>query len=259
MDLERKKFSRTVLNLSEWAPDYDNEAQNVAKELVESLFAGMASRSMRFYDKRLGICEMPYLYTERRLDSIMMPVLSNICYGLALDEVPVERRYTSKQKKSKVSQGRYDYWCIYKGYSFVIEVKHGFDAFYHSTTVRERTLDLWNTMIKQLKSTKKDVECYSEKTKGIIRLGLMFVTSYTDKEPTEPIVKRFRRKIPEISHTFLNELGTGVIIPRPDMITLWQIPDRVIFSEDRPYKGTFPGFWLLAKFFEPIKHKEAKR
>lgn len=255
--MEQQRYIKTKFRMYEWKEASEDEAKNIASELVECLFSEMANLSVKLDSDEYGICDMPYLYSERRLDSVMMPALSKICNGLVHDEVSTERHNNSRKAVRKKSQGRYDYWCIYKGYSFVIEVKQSFDGYLRNKTVKKATNELWKEMIVQLKTVKDDMKYYIEKTKKVIRLGIMFVTSYTDNPPCNENLQLFTQRISKISGLYLDGLGTQVQIPRPDMIMLWQIPDKIALKKHHIYRGTFPGLWAIVKVFEPMEHQGA--
>ena len=255
--MEPETYIKGKLKFKEWKEASDDKAVVVAQEFVEKLFYEMTNACLKFYNPDLNMCDMPYMYSERRLDCVIMPALAKICHGLALDEVPTERHYTSKRVKQVKSQGRYDYWCIYEGYSFVIEVKHGYDSFKNAYTVNKKVYASWKTMITQLKSVKKDIKCYIEKTQGVIRLGLMFITSYSDTDPYERLMKKFNRSVKATADYFFSDLGTKVQVPKPDMVLLWKVPEKIINDENRPFRGTFPGFWTIAKVFPSIEHDGA--
>lgn len=255
--MEQQRYNKTKFRMYEWKDTSEEDAQNIAFELVERLFSEMANQSVKLDSDEYGICDMPYLYSERRLDSVIMPALSKICNGLVHDEVSAERHNNSRKAARKKSQGRYDYWCIYKDYSFVIEVKQSFDGYIRNKTVKKATNELWKEMIIQLKTVKDDMKYYIEKTKKIIRLGIMFVTSYTDKPPCKEKLLQFNERIPKICSLYFEGLGTHVQIPQPDMMMLWQIPDKIALKKHHIYRGTFPGLWAIVKVFDPIEHQGA--
>ena len=58
---------------------------------MKYLMLEMAHLSLKFDNNRFDSFTPPYLYTERRLDSILLPALSKLCNGLVLTEMPVTR------------------------------------------------------------------------------------------------------------------------------------------------------------------------
>ena len=186
----------------------DEEYYVVAYELTKRLLIGMAKRALVFNSRKYGLCEPPFLFRERQLDTLILPELASLCKGLVFTEYPVKR---SIRKKGHW-QGRIDYWCIYKDYSFVIEVKHSYDNFKTSVTCDERLLERWKTMNKeQLPSRKDEVEHFEEKTKGVIRLGLHFVISHSSTN----ISKNVREEYISQERNMLNRLykDLQVIVP----------------------------------------------
>ena len=96
------------------AKESDEEYYDVAYELTKNLFIGMAKRSLAFNSSKYEIYEPPFVFRERQLDTLIMPVLSTLCKGLAFAEYPMTRNSKKKGLEIEDSQGRIDYWCIYK-------------------------------------------------------------------------------------------------------------------------------------------------
>ena len=154
------------------------------------------------------------------------------------------------------SKGRIDYWCIYKDYSIVIEMKHSYDAFKTDLTNDERLIKRWETMtISQLQDVRKNVKYFSEKTKGVIRIGLHFITPYCNRDGDMDDVANFMCRQKEI----LMRLSRDVSCSKPQRTTpnflaSWVLPNNKKYFEV-PYKGTYPGLLLLGKIFPSIAHE----
>ena len=196
-----------------------------------------------------NFCDLPFMYSERPVDSVLLPVLSKLCNSLVLVELPVTRKRIDFDESS----GRIDYWCVYKNYSIVIELKHSFDCFTTSKTRERRVTERWNTMIDQLISVKDDVKQFGERTKGIVRLGLHIITSYSDKYPDKELLVQFKNGIPDTFERLSKDVNRRFPSKRPDIVLCWKIPDRIVYSYDQ----TFPGLWALAKIYPPITHQGA--
>lgn len=224
-----------------------DEAYNIAKELVEKLFFGMSKLSTKYCNDIF--CDLPFLYSERRLDCVLLPTLSKICNSMVLVELPVNREYSKNQDPNDQSSGRIDYWCIYKEYSFIIELKHSYDCFTTPITRERKILERWLEMNTQLKSVKYYAKQCEEKTKGVIRLGLHLITSYCDKYPNKELVSCFKESV----HITFRRLAKDIPSPKPDMMLCWSIPHNIVFS----YERTYPGLWALAKIYPPIHHHGA--
>ena len=218
------------------AKESDEEYYDVAYELTKNLFIGMAKRSLAFNSSKYEIYEPPFVFRERQLDTLIMPVLSTLCKGLAFAEYPMTRNSKKKGLEIEDSQGRIDYWCIYKDYSVVIEVKHSYDNFETSCTNNERLLQRWRTMnIVQLENVKDDIKHYEEKTKGVIRLGLHFVTSQSSTNPSDDIREIYISQEREMLERLYKDLKT--VVP-PDFMSVWELDkDMVYYQNDRAYPG----------------------
>lgn len=229
----------------------DDSSFSVAKELVENLFFGMSKLSTK-YDNDI-FSDMPYTYSERPLDSILMPVLSKLCNSMVFVEVPAKRQCDNRRFQVDELTGRIDYWCIYKGYSFVIELKHSFDCFTTSKTRKRKVVDRWIKMNEQLQSIEKEIKEYEESTQGVIRIGLHVITSYSDKTPSNQLVREFDESIHETFVRFQNDLGKPYPSLKPNLMICWRIPKRIVMNDIY----TFPGLWAIAKIYPLIKHRGA--
>ena len=229
----------------------EDEGFKIAKELIENLFFDMAKLSTKYCNDKF--CDLPYTYSERMLDCVLLPALSKLCNYMVMVEVPAVRECANRRYNVKKSNGRIDYWCIYKNYSFVIELKHSYDCFTTYKT-RERNLtSRWIKMHEQLQSLEKDIKKYGEETKGVIRIGLHTITSYSDKEPDNQLLKAFKYSIPEIFERFQRDLGKKYPSLKPDFILCWKIPSKIVEEDE----WTYPGFWAITKIYPAIKHHGA--
>ena len=247
-----RAFKKYGLSFVEETTDRIDDVYIVTKEFVEKLFCEVSKLSTR-YDNDI-FSELPYTYTERRLDCVILPVLSKICNGLVLDEYPVQRQCSTNKFNVDNSMGRIDYWCVYGGYSFVIELKHSFDCFTTKGTREDKVVKPWYKMNEQLESIKKEVRYFEEKTNGVILLGLHFITSYSDKTPDEILIRQFKKKIPEIVARLPKDVSKRYPSLKPDMIIGWSVPSKIVLNGEQ----TFPGLWAMVKIGGDIQHYGAR-
>lgn len=246
-----KELKKHGLSFVEMEMVSEGENYRVAKELIENLFFDMAKLSTK-YDNAI-FCDLPYTYSERRLDSVLLPALSKLCETKVLVEYPTTRQCANRRFQVDESSGRIDYWCIYKNYSFIIELKHSFDCFTTDSTRERIVIEPWLKMHEQLQSIKQEVKDYEEATKGVVRLGLHIITSYSDKPPCNPLIKQFRDCIPETSDRLLKDLSKKYPSLKPDLLICWKIPTKIVMDDNQ----TFPGLWAVAKIYPAIKHHGA--
>ncbi len=211
MDLELKlqQGIKILLMKSENSEEY----YVIGKSFITDLLNGMGKLSIKYHKHQL--IDFPYIYGERQLDSIILPTLSKICDGAVLAELPTKRNCFLKSYEIEDSSGRIDYWCIYKNYSIILEVKHSFDVFLTNKTREKKVVEKWEYMtIDQLQSIKDDIkqQC-EENTKGIIRLGLHFITSYSDKQPSITIINKYSKLLP----TILEKIKSDVCRCKPTL------------------------------------------
>ena len=241
-------------------PSELGEGVNIAYSFIKEVFCRVCMQSLLFSNSKYDIIEYPFLFRERQLDSVVLPVISSLCKGLVIAEYPIVRDSCIKGFEKDNSKGRIDYWCIYKDYSLVIEMKHSYDAFRTDETNDERLIKRWEKMtIGQLQDVRKGVKYFNEKTKGVIRIGLHFITPYSNRDNDMNDVSFFESSQKEI----LKRLTRDVSCYKPKMTTpnflaSWVLPNDKKYFEV-PYKGTYPGLLLLGKIYSPIAHEGCAR
>ena len=142
----------------------EDEGFKIAKELIENLFFDMAKLCTKYINERF--CDLPYTYRERQLDSVLLPALSKLCNSMVFAELPVKRECNNRHFNIEESSGRLDYWCIYKGYSFVIELKHSYDCFTTPNTREGVVTERWLKMNEQLQSLDKEISIMKKTQRG---------------------------------------------------------------------------------------------
>ena len=245
-----KDIKRYGLSFVESAFERAEESYLLAKELVENLFFEMSKLSTRFCNDIFY--DLPYTYSERRIDSVLLPALSKLCNSMVLVEYPVSRSCSNRHFNVEESNGRIDYWCLYKGYSFVIEMKHSFDCFTTSNTRKDKVASRWLKMNEQLESVKSEIKEFEEKTKGVIRIGIHLITSYSDKSPSRQLISQFRNSIPETFERLTRDVSKQYPSLSPDIIICWKVPQKIVLEDG---SQTFPGLWIMSKIYPAIKHR----
>ena len=229
----------------------EGESFVVAKDLVNNLFFSMSKLCTKYSNDTF--CDLPYTYRERQLDSVLLPALSKLCNSMVFAELPVKRECNNRNFNIEESSGRLDYWCIYKGYSFVIELKHSYDCFTTPNTREGVVTERWLKMNEQLQSLDKEIKHYEENTKGVIKIGLHIVTSYSDKAPDNKLFIQFQDSIPMTFDRMQKDLCKRKLSLKPNLMICWKIPKNIVFKSEH----TFPGLWAFAKIYPVIKHKGA--
>lgn len=227
----------------------------VGKDFVVNLLYGMAKLAIKYYEN--SDMDFPYRYGERQLTSLILPTLSKMSNGAVMSEYPVKRNRNTKKVKLDNASGRLDYWCIYKDFSFAIEVKHSFDAFKSSVTCKE-DITKWQCLnTKQLPSLKDEIRNeWTDPTKGVIPIGLHFITSYSysgkplTEEKRKEIIKQYRKDVPILFDRLQRDVCKKE--PKkttPDIMACWMPIDDMIFPDE--YRA-FPGLIAMVKLFQPI-------
>lgn len=230
----------------------EKEYRETALKFIEAIFQEFAKDSMRFFQPDIHLEDPPYLYTERPFDSVILPALHRLCRGLVLAELPVKR-------SDHETSGRIDYWCIYEGYSFIIEMKSTECCLGYGPK-KYRMIGRWGLMCKQLESSENDARKYIEYTKGVIPIGLHFVTAkgsaakwdYRGQRMTELCKETMQEYADAVSkpHT----VDGQVRVHKPSFVGGWIVPQNNRY----PIKGEIhPFVMLLGKINPKIQHEGA--
>lgn len=146
-------------------------SEQIAAQFINSLFKEFCALCYK-YISNPGAIDSPYEYSERQLDTCLMPALWKICNGYVMAEQQVTRHVRGEKINS---YGRIDYWCYYKHCTFLIEVKH---SKWRGSLTKEAE-HRWNVLTNyQLKTFVKS-EIRNGLTMGdlCIPLGLHFLSS----------------------------------------------------------------------------------
>ena len=167
---EFKSYSNGDIKIRYSEPISDDEYMKTAYSFLNKLMKEVARLTMKCFRPDIEADNLPYMHTEMRWDSVVLPALSKICDGLVLTELPVDRKESKADEN--VHKGRIDYWCVYGGYSFVIEMKGSRALFIGNRVIARESsvIERWGTMIKQLNGVKEICRDMDEHTKGVIEL-----------------------------------------------------------------------------------------
>ena len=207
----------------------DEDYMKAAHRFLQKLMKEFARLSMKCYRPEYDSYNMPFYYSEIRLDAVVLPALSNICDGIVMTEMRVEHKERKTGEVIGSGHDRADYWCIFEGYTFIIEMK-GSHARVGNYKIRKNSVvKRWGSMIDQLESEKD--ECYEslETTRGIIRLGLRFFTSVDFEKPTEEKIAKYRKTINERMDDMYERIHKEYNSTKydPSYAAAWMVPDEV--------------------------------
>ena len=115
-------------------------------------------------------------------------------------------------------------------------------------------------MNEQLFTLRDDVKQYTELTKGVIRIGLHIITSYSNKRPSNVLFENYKDNIPLIIDRLPAQVtkldGKNYPSLKPNVLIGWIIPKKIVLDE-RAWE-TIPGIWAMAKVLPPIQHTGSK-
>lgn len=219
---------------------------DIAGRFIKDLFTSFIRRCIPSFDNEYGYVQMPYLFSERQLDSVLLPALYDLCDGHVIAELPVVR-YDADGAES---HGRIDYWCMYDGYSMYIEVKHVYQTMKAIESVDNdgRLQKCWDTMNGyQMRSLSDELKHSYEKRKGIIRLALEFVALKDGST--------FKEEECGMEGVPLSDLDTlsSMVSPSPTHVAAWYV-GKDIAEAAAEHQGKFcPVLAVLAKSYPTLK------
>lgn len=153
----------------------DGEGMRIAKDFLQELLFAFARQSKKYIEHTQ---EAPFNYSERQIHSMLLPAIATLTDAFLM-ELPATRKLRASGGNPKVaSNGWVDYWCQYRNVDFLIELKHGFDA-YRTETTRQTVLTDWKYMVsEQIKSVKADARYLSQFSNGTILLPIHLISVY---------------------------------------------------------------------------------
>lgn len=236
------------------AKDYEK----VAHQFLSALQVEVANSLIKYHSPRYNNYLMPYEQNERAMDAVILPALARLCNGMVMTELRVNRKEKLKYNGRSETQntiGRTDYWCIYKGYSFIIELKHCHESIKLDSCCCN-TQKTWCTMIKQLQAIVNEVCAYEDKTAGVIRIGIQFVTLRVGKQ-TETLLKDFYQHPQRKFDTLQQYITNKDCKTAPNYQSMWIIPRNIVKDEqtERELTHRNVALMLVAHIYPTIKHK----
>lgn len=150
---------------------FQSDSEQIAAQFIKVLFKEFCVLCHKYISHR-DISGTPFDYSERQLDTCLMPALWKICNGYVMAEHPIKRHLWGDDY---YGPGRIDYWCHYKGCTFLIEVKHS----RWRGSLTEEAKHRWNVLTKyQLKTLiKSEVRENLSLGEMCIPIGLHFLSS----------------------------------------------------------------------------------
>lgn len=192
--------------------------------------------------------EAPFVFKERQLNSILAPALSNKADAFLM-EAPVQREWSRiHNQEYNDSHGWVDYWSIYRGYVFLIEIKHNFIS-YKTGQITNNIKENWRIALEQLDAIEEEAKIRSKECNGVIRVVLHILPIYETVNADEHLDKSEYVRMLDIHKLSLSELERS-----PNWSAIWKLHDDLV----GPYeyidtKEVYPGILFLCNIYEVSK------
>lgn len=197
----------------------DGKGIRITKDFLSQLaieFAKQAAKYIEFTN------EAPFAFKERQLHSIVAPALSRITQAFLM-ETPITRKWSDVNPDCyNDSHGWIDYWCYYRDFIFLIELKHGFVSS-KSGQVKKEVQNDWTTAIEQLSAVKNELSTYMKNSKGVIKLALDILPIFESTRHDAPILHTTKD---DLLSTQLAVMGT--LNPTSNYCLLWKLHKNLV-------------------------------
>ena len=204
-----------------------------AKFLLHELSSEFTKKSRSFFDYTN---DLPYIYREKQLHSIIIPILSNIA-DVVLTELPTNRK--SEHNKNETF-GWVDYWVKLGNTIFLIELKHSYFGF-KSQQLRKSSLNKWSTAIEQINNIIDPHDFKINNKDNVVKIALNVITTFTSTNIKSNSIEECQEINEKIISSIQNKL-------KPNFTANWTVHKDMLL----PYEylnGTeyYPYVHIIAK------------
>lgn len=226
----------------------DSPGTRIANDFLTLLTKGFAKQSAKHIN---AINEVPFVYRERQLHSVLAPALSTFTDAFMM-ESPVDRGWsTTSDPNMNDSHGWVDYWCYYRKLSFLVELKHGFIS-RRAGQLRNDVKKEWQKAHLQLDAIEEEAKRQSTWTNGTLRLALHVLPIF------ETCNKNVVKTLNDIDNLFsIQQCAMNELDRKPNWSAIWKLHEKLAGPHD--FTNTteyYPGVLFVAHVSEITRHKE---
>jgi len=206
-----------------------------SREFLTRVFKEFSVKCIKFFEIT---DDLPYIYSEKQLHSILVPVIDNIA-----DAILVEHPTSREIKESTTSShGWIDYWVKSENIIYLIELKHSYSGLSDIVSFRKKLIDEWATANQQLEEIpKKNIGDFKiNDNDNVIKIALQFNTTYANSNDSDFSIE----KCEKIGNNIVENLDKDSV--KPNFIAHWNIPNNmkteynyINGSEKYPYLHMF--------------------
>lgn len=218
----------------------------VTKDFLENMKIGFIEVAKSYINVTN---EAPFAYREKQLHSIIAPAMSKFTDAFLM-ECPINRHFRKPRnlEREKDYFGWVDYWARYRGFDFLIEIKHGFESV-KSFKLKQNNIEKWDYLItKQTKGIKKDAKYLSENINGVIIIPIHIITLYENRK----IGKNTSEfDLIKLTNDFQNQFN-----PKPNWWSRWELDEELVAKceyESDTHIESYPAVLFFAKIEKVIK------
>ncbi len=216
----------------------DGLGEIVTKSFLSGVVERVAIRTTEYFDET---GDYVFRYKERQIHSVLCPAIADVTPSYLIEH-PLERKPVGEEKY----RGHVDYWAMYRRLSYLIELKHAFQA-YSEDTPRKSICKKFSRAIRQLKDVRTDeCEYLCGDNKKLLKIALETVTFYKGSKVKEKLTDI---KDSEIIDCY-NSLKKSRSLNNMNIYALWLADKRM--TQPFEYSNCFeiyPAVAFFAKIF----------
>lgn len=197
---------------------------DITREFLKKLVQRIVIRSTEYYygaRRFTGEPDHAFTYREKQFHSIICPSIADITtYFLA--EHPLNR----KPAGEKEYPGSVDYWIFYKGYSFMMELKHSYFAYKEADNPSKTITRRFSRALQQLEEIRKD-ECRGlTYGNGLRKIALECIVFYRSSKEKDKLMFDVGKE--NFKKLFNKLLRNTKLEKRSNFHALWVLSRRLI-------------------------------
>jgi len=232
----------TIRKCGELGIEFNDINERITIDFLKKLLRGIVERSTKYYDETL---DHVFVYREKQMHSVICPSIADLTSSYLL-ELPLIRKPAGEEEYP----GSVDYWVSYRGYSFLIELKHTYFAYRTVKTPRKDIAEKMEEALNQLRSIRIDQCRYAAGSdKMLTKMALLTIVFYegSKKKISEKEVMKLDFK--NIFRKMLNRTG---LMKTSNLLSLWILDRRLIipFEYQNKENEIYPAVGFVGKILE---------
>lgn len=196
----------------------EGSGSRVSRDFLSKLIRRIVERATQYYDQTE---EHVFNYRERQLHSVVCPSIADLTSSYLIEH-PLTRKPTGDAEY----RGNVDYWVCYRGYSFLIELKHTYFAYKRASKPRRTVNRKFLRALKQLGNIRK-AECRNLTIgKGLIKVAIETVVFYRSSKEKAKLESDLEKQ--DFSELLQEMVENAGLANRLNLLAIWLLDEELI-------------------------------